>query len=44
MDLRLPRRESGSALSADHQTLNVFVIVKVLFRIPQLLIIVKIRK
>ena len=35
---------SGSALSADCQTLDVFVIVKVLFRIPQQLIIVKIRK
>ena len=34
-DLRLPRRTSGSALSADCQTLDVFVIVKVLFRIPQ---------
>ena len=34
----------GSALSADCQTLDVFVIVKVLFRIPQQLIIVKIRK
>ena len=43
-DLRLPRRTSGSALSADCQTLDVFVIVKVLFRIPQQLIIVKIRK
>ena len=43
-DLRLPRRASGSALSADCQTLDVFVIVKVLFRIPQQLIIVKIRK
>ena len=30
--------------SADRQTLHVFVIVKVLFRIPQQLIIVKIRK
>ena len=40
------RRASGSALSADRQTLDldVFVIVKVLFRIPQQLIIVKIRK
>ena len=36
-----PRRASGSALSADRQTLNDFVIVKVLFRIPQRLIIVK---
>ena len=43
-DFRLPRRTSGSALSADRQTLDVFVIVKVLFRIPQQLIIVKIRK
>ena len=43
-DLRPPRRASGSALSADCQTLYVFVIVKVLFRIPQQLIIVKIRK
>ena len=43
-DLRLPRRTSGFALSADCQTLDVFVIVKVLFRIPQQLIIVKIRK
>ena len=43
-DLRLPRRASGSALSTDRQTLNVFVIVKVLFRIPQRLIFVKIRK
>ena len=43
-DLRLPRRTSGSALSADCQTLDVFVIVKVLFRIPQQLIIAKIRK
>ena len=34
-DLRLPRRVSGSALSADRHTLDVFVIVKVLFRIPQ---------
>ena len=39
-DLRPPRRASGSALSVDHQTLDVFVIVKVLFRIPQQLIIV----
>ena len=38
------RRASGSAMSADCQTLDVFVIVKVLFRIPQQLIIVKIRK
>ena len=40
------RRASGSALSADRQTLDldVFVIVKVLFRILQQLIIVKIRK
>ena len=43
-DLRLPRRASGSALSADCRTLDVFVIVKVLFRIPQQLIIVRIRK
>ena len=43
-DLRLPRRTSGSSLSADCQTLDVFLIVKVLFRIPQQLIIVKIRK
>ena len=43
-DLRLPRRTSGFALSADCQTLDVFVIVKVLFRILQQLIIVKIRK
>ena len=43
-DLRLPRRASGSALSADCHTLDVFVIVKVLFRIPQQLIIFKIRK
>ena len=43
-NLRLPRRTSGSVLSADCQTLDVFVIVKVLFRIPQQLIIVKIRK
>ena len=43
-DLRLPRRTSGFALSADCQTLDVFVIVKVLFRIPQQLIIIKIRK
>ena len=43
-DLRLPRRMSGSPLSADCRTLDVFVIVKVLFRIPQQLIIVKIRK
>ena len=43
-DLRLPRRTSGFALSADCQTLDVFVIVKVLLRIPQQLIIVKIRK
>ena len=42
--LRLPRWASGSTLSADRQTLDVFVIVKVLFRIPQQLIIVKIRK
>ena len=41
--LRLPRRASGSALSADRQTLDVFVIVKVLFWIPRQLIIVKIR-
>ena len=40
--LRLPRWASGSALSADRQTLNDFVIVKVLFRIPQQLIIIKI--
>ena len=38
------RKASGSALSADRQTLDVFVVVKVLFRIPQQLIIVKIRK
>ena len=31
-------------LCHDRQTLDVFVIVKVLFRIPQQLIIVKIRK
>ena len=37
-------REGGSALSEDRQTLDVFVIVKLLFRIPQQLIIVKIRK
>ena len=43
-DLRLSRRTSGSALSADCQTQDVFVIVKVLFRMPQQLIIVKIRK
>ena len=43
-DLRLPRRASGSVLSADRQTLDVFVIVKVLFGIPQQLIIVEIRK
>ena len=43
-DLRLPRKASGSALSADRQTLDVFVVVKMLFRIPQQLIIVKIRK
>ena len=42
--LRLPRRASGSALSADRQTLDVFVTVKVLIRIPQQLIIVKVRK
>ena len=36
-DLRLPRRTSGFALSADCQTLDVF-------RIPQQLMIVKIRK
>ena len=41
-DLRLPLRTSGSALSADRQTLDVFVTVKVLFRISQQLIIVKI--
>ena len=40
-DLRLPRRASGSALSADCQTLDVFVIFKVLFRIPQQLMIVQ---
>ena len=40
-DLRLPRRASGSALSADRQTLNVLIIVKVLFRIPRQLIIAK---
>ena len=38
------RRASGSALSADRQTQDVFIIVKVLFWIPQQLIIVKIRK
>ena len=43
-DLRLPRRMSGFVLSANCQTLDVFVIVKVLFRILQQLIIVKIRK
>ena len=43
-DLRLPQKASGSAMSADRQTLEVFVIVKVLFWIPQQLIIVKIRK
>ena len=42
--LRLAQRASGSALSADRQTLDVFVTFKVLFRIPQQLIIVKIRK
>ena len=36
-DLRLPRKTSGFALSADCQTLDVF-------RIPQQLMIVKIRK
>ena len=40
-DLRLPRRASSSALSADCQTLDVFVIFKVLFRIPQQLMIVQ---
>ena len=40
--LKLPRRASGSALSADCQTLNGFLFVKVLFPIPQRLIIVKI--
>ena len=40
--LRMPRRASGSALSADRQTLKDFIIVKVLFRISQQLIIVKI--
>ena len=39
-----PEGASSSALSADRQTLDVFVIVKVLFRIPQQLIIVTIRK
>ena len=39
--LKLPRRASGSLMSIDRQTLNDFVIVKVLFRIPQRLIIVK---
>ena len=39
--LKLPRRASGSVMSTDRQTLNDFVIVKVLFQIPQLLIIVK---
>ena len=34
-DVRLPRRASGSASSADRQILDVFVIVKVLFRILQ---------
>ena len=43
-DLRLLRRASGSALSVDRQTLDVFVIVKVLFWISQQLIIVKIWK
>ena len=42
--LRLPRRARGSALSVDRQTLDVFVTVKVLFRIPQRLLIVKIRE
>ena len=37
-------RPIGSALSADRRTLDVFVIVKLLFRIPQQLIIVEIRK
>ena len=40
--LKLPRRASGSVMFADRQTLNDFVIFKVLFRIPQRLIIVKI--
>ena len=39
-----PEGASSSALSADRQTLDVFVIVKVLLRIPQQLIIVTIRK
>ena len=41
-DLRLLRRASGSVSSADRQTLDIFVIVN--DRIPQQLIIVKIRK
>ena len=40
--LKLPRRASGSVMFADRQTLKDFVIFKVLFRIPQRLIIVKI--
>ena len=40
--LKLPRRASGSASSADRQNLDVFAIVK--DRIPQQLIIVKNRK
>ena len=43
-DIRLPWRASGSALSADRPALDVFVIFKVLFRIPQRLISVEIRK
>ena len=42
--LKLPRRASGSVMFADRQTLKDFVIFKVLFRIPQRLIIVKIWK
>ena len=42
-DLRPPRRASGSVLSADRQTLDVFVIVKALFRIPRQSLIVEIR-
>ena len=38
-DLRLTRKASGSALSADRQTRDVFVTVKVLFWIPQQLVI-----
>ena len=44
LHIRLPRRASYSGLSADRQTLEVFVIVKVLFRIPPQLVIVEIRK